>query len=170
MLTKIASPLALTGTSARAGRSTGQARGRARPDAPPPIRTADGEQSTASAAVSKSDGAWHPEPVRSFQRPSRGRHTSRLRHAAGSVGGAAIPEAVLGVILLIAAVTVLASARRAWAIGIATTTVAIFVVLYGISITVRGGQIGDIGYHAMLLLILMIAGVALLRLAGTSSS
>ena len=73
-------------------------------------------------------------------------------------------------ILLIAAVTVLASARRAWAIGIATTTVAIFVVLYGISITVRGGQIGDIGYHAMLLLILMIAGVALLRLAGTSSS
>ncbi len=85
-------------------------------------------------------------------------------------GGAAIPEAVLGVILGIAAVTVLASARRAWAIGIATTTFAIFVVLYGMSITVRGGRIGDVVYHALLLLILMIAGVALLRSAGTSSS
>ncbi len=46
-------------------------------------------------------------------------------------GGAAIPEAVLGMILGIAAVTVLASVRRAWAIGIATTTFAILVVLYG---------------------------------------
>ncbi len=52
-------------------------------------------------------------------------------------GGAAIPEAVLGMILGIAAVTVLASVRRAWAIGIATTTFAILVVLYGMSITVR---------------------------------
>jgi hypothetical protein len=89
---------------------------------------------------------------------------------AAPFGGAAIPEAVLGVIIGIAAVTVLASARRAWAIRIGTTTFAIFVVLYGISISVRGGRIGDVGYHAMLLLILMIAGVALLRSAGTSSS
>jgi len=71
-----------------------------------------------------------------------------------------------GVILGIAAVTVLASARGAWAIGIATRTFAIFVVLHGMSI----GRTGDVVYHAMLLLILMIAGVALLRSAGTSSS
>jgi len=32
------------------------------------------------------------------------------------------------------------------------------------------GRIGDVVYHAMLLLILMIAGVALLRSAGTPSS
>jgi len=75
-----------------------------------------------------------------------------------------------GVILGIAAVTVLASARGAWAIRIATRTFAIFVVLHGMSITVRGGRIGDVVYHAILLLILMIAGVALLRSAGTSSS
>jgi len=84
-------------------------------------------------------------------------------------GGAAIPEAVLGVTLGIAAVTI-RSARRAWAIGVAITALAIFVVLYGMSITVRGGPIGDVVYRAMLLLILMISGVALLPSAGTSRS
>jgi hypothetical protein len=74
--------------------------------------------------------------------------------------GAAIPELVLGLIEGAGAIAVLA--RGARTAGIVTTAFAIVVVLFGLSITIGSGRAGDIVYHLLLLLTLLLAGFQLL--------
>lgn len=75
--------------------------------------------------------------------------------------GAAIPELVLGLILGGGAAAAIVDARSARAIGIGTTVFAILVVLYGMSVTLRSGRVGDVTYHSILLLMLLLAGAML---------
>lgn len=76
---------------------------------------------------------------------------------------AAIPESVLGVIVALGALYVIARFPRSWTAGAATVVVAILVVLLGLSITVRGGRVGDVAYHLALLGVLVADGILLLR-------
>lgn len=69
--------------------------------------------------------------------------------------GAAIPEAVIGVVLGIAAV-VAWSSSGAWVIALAATLFAIAGTLFGLTITVPRGDPGDVVYHLSLLGILAI--------------
>jgi hypothetical protein len=75
--------------------------------------------------------------------------------------GAAIPEAVLAVVLGIGVVSVLTGWSAAWWVALATTLFALLGTLYGLTVTLRRGEIGDIAYH-LSLLTLLIAAVALL--------
>jgi hypothetical protein len=75
--------------------------------------------------------------------------------------GAAIPEAVLAAVLGIGAAFVLTGRSAAGWVALATTLFALLGTLYGLTVTVRRGEIGDIAYH-LSLLTLLIAAVALL--------
>jgi hypothetical protein len=77
--------------------------------------------------------------------------------------GAAIPEAVLAVILAAGALWVLARLPKSRLVGLGATAFAILVVLFGMSITIRSGGIGDVAYHVTLLVMLLIAGFLLVR-------
>jgi hypothetical protein len=81
--------------------------------------------------------------------------------------GAAIPEAALGVVLGLGAVAVLIQRPKAKLIGLTTTSFTLLVVLYGLSITLRSGRLGDVAYHLALLLALLL-GLGLLTSRGTA--
>lgn len=71
--------------------------------------------------------------------------------------GAAIPEAVIAVVLGIAAL-VAWSSPGAWTIAAAATLFAIVGTLFGLTITVPRGGVGDITYHLSLLAVLALTG------------
>jgi hypothetical protein len=75
---------------------------------------------------------------------------------------AGIAEAVIAVVLAVGALALLRGAR-AVALGAVVFAIAGFVV--GLSMTVRGGDAGDIAYHAATLPVLLLA---LAGLSGTS--
>lgn len=82
-----------------------------------------------------------------------------------SFPGAAIPEAVLGAILLVGATLVMTGFGAWWLAGIITTSLAVLGVIFGLSITIGGGhRTGDVAYHVGLLAVLLLASVLLLRL------
>jgi hypothetical protein len=82
--------------------------------------------------------------------------------------GAAAPEAVLGVIQGAGAITLGLQLPRARAIAMGTTIFTALVVVYGLTITARGGRTGDIVYHLCLLIALLVTTSLLLRTRSTS--
>jgi cytochrome bd-type quinol oxidase subunit 2 len=93
-------------------------------------------------------------------------------HLSGGVSGRAKPfnpdaagiaEAVIGVVLAVAAVALWRSRERARALGLWALGFAIAGFCLGLSITSRGGHWPDIAYHATVLPVLAVAFVALLR-------
>lgn len=78
-------------------------------------------------------------------------------------GAAGIAEAVIGVVLLAAALCVFAAPDHARPAAVAATGFAIVGFVIGLSITVRGGQAVDIAYHATVLPILVGLMVSLVR-------
>jgi hypothetical protein len=84
--------------------------------------------------------------------------------SAGTADGAGIPEAVIGGVLLAAALYVFAAPDRARPAAVGATGFAIAGFVIGISFTISGGQAVDIAYHAVVLPILVGLLVTLLRL------
>jgi hypothetical protein len=99
-------------------------------------------------------------------------------HLAGSVHGrsstfdpdaAGIAEAIIGLVLAVAAVALLRVGVRARTAGIAANAFALLGFLIGISETARDGRIPDIAYHATVIP-LLVAGLVLLIRAGPDPS
>jgi hypothetical protein len=80
-----------------------------------------------------------------------------------SADPAGIAEAVIGVVLLAAAVVVLRVPERARATATAATAFAIAGFLLGLSLTVSGGDAVDIAYHSTVLPILIVIMVLIRR-------
>jgi hypothetical protein len=70
--------------------------------------------------------------------------------------GAAIPEAVLGVVLAVGGVLVRTGWSGRWAAALGTALFALLVTLYGLSITASGGRTGDVADHLVLVSMLVI--------------
>jgi len=79
--------------------------------------------------------------------------------------GAAPPEALLGVVLAIAAVAAFLS-WRAWAFAVVATLLALLGTVYGLTVTVPRGEPGDVVYHVSLLAGLIVAAGLLIRQRG----
>src|SRR5438067_7887592 len=76
--------------------------------------------------------------------------------------GAALPEAILGIVLAAAAITAFYSpSARPFALG--ATLLALVGTLYGLTVTVPRGAPGDIAYHVGLLALLAATSVLLVR-------
>src|SRR5437879_2479112 len=58
-------------------------------------------------------------------------------------GAAAIPEAVIAVVVATGAVTVLTRRAVAWWVALLATLIALLGTAYGLTVTVRRGQAGD---------------------------
>ena len=70
--------------------------------------------------------------------------------------GAAIPEAVIAVVLGAGALSVLTHRRASWPLALGTALFALLGVLYGLTVTVGGSRTGDVAYHLTLLGILVV--------------
>lgn len=74
--------------------------------------------------------------------------------------GAAIPEAVIAVVLGVGAVAAIAWWPEGWPLTLATTLFSLVLTIYGLTVTVRSSRTGDIAYHvAILILLVVIAGL-----------
>lgn len=80
--------------------------------------------------------------------------------------GAAPPEALLGLVLGIAAFAAFLSWARAWPFAVAATLLALFGTIYGLTVTVPRGDPGDVAYHVSLLAGLIVAAGLLIRRRG----
>jgi len=83
---------------------------------------------------------------------------------------AAIPEAVIAVILLAGVGISMVRPAAAKPVALATTAVATLGVLFGLSVTVRGPQHGDVAYHVSVLAVLLLTLGMLLWLHSPASS
>jgi peptidoglycan/LPS O-acetylase OafA/YrhL len=77
--------------------------------------------------------------------------------------GAGIAEAVIGIVLVCGALSLLRPGARGRSTALAATGFAIVGVLYGLSITTQGGDLPDIVYHVTLLPMLVATFALLLR-------
>jgi len=75
------------------------------------------------------------------------------------IAGAAMPELILGLIMLVGATSMLRGHRL---VALACTGFTLLLTLYGASVTVRAAAWGDVAYHAALLTILAATLVLLL--------
>jgi hypothetical protein len=75
---------------------------------------------------------------------------------------AAVPEAVLAVVVGAGAATLLARLAVARWLAPAATLLALAGTLYGLTVTLRRGEPGDIAYHLALLTVLLASAVLLL--------
>ncbi len=80
--------------------------------------------------------------------------------------GAAPPEALFGLVLAIAAVAASLSWTRAWAFAVVATLLALLGTVYGLTVTVPRGELGDVVYHVSLLAGLILATGLLIRQRG----
>ena len=78
--------------------------------------------------------------------------------------GAGVAEAVIGAVLLFAAVAMLHFPGRARAVGLAATGFAFVGFLVGLRFTTLGGRVPDIAYHVTLLPVFAATIVVLLRM------
>ncbi len=77
--------------------------------------------------------------------------------------GAAIPEAVIALVLGIGSASAIARWPGRWWLAPGATLFALLLTLYGLSVTVRSSRTGDIVYHVSILVELVsIAGLLLL--------
>ena len=74
---------------------------------------------------------------------------------------AAIPEAVLAVVLAVGAASVWSRVGPAWVVAVVTTLFGLAGVSFGFSLTVSGPRTGDIAYHVGLLAVLVTAALLL---------
>jgi peptidoglycan/LPS O-acetylase OafA/YrhL len=93
-------------------------------------------------------------------------------HLSGLVQGRAEPfdptyagaaEAIIGVVLVVAAVVMVRAPHRASSVGVAATGFASAGFILGLTFTVRGAHLSDIAYHATVLPVLVGSLIALLR-------
>lgn len=84
-------------------------------------------------------------------------------HPPYRAGDAGIAEALIGLVLLVAAIAVLRIPDRSRSTAIGATAFAIVGFAVGITITVKGGDAFDVAYHATVLPILVATLVLLLR-------
>jgi hypothetical protein len=68
--------------------------------------------------------------------------------------GAAIPEAIVGIVVASGALGLVARWRSGWRLAVSTTAFAIVVTLYGLSVTLGGGRSADVAYHVSVLTLL----------------
>jgi hypothetical protein len=80
--------------------------------------------------------------------------------------GAAIPEAIIAIVLGIGALSVLARRPARWGVALATTLFALLVTIYGLTVTVGSARTGDIMYHVSVLVLLGVIATLLLLPAG----
>lgn len=80
--------------------------------------------------------------------------------------GAAPPEALLGLVLAIAAVAAFLSWARGWVFAVVATLLALVATVYGLTVTVPRGEPGDVVYHVSLLAGLIVAAGLLIRQRG----
>ncbi|MGE5333169.1 MAG: hypothetical protein ACM3N4_00585, partial [Nitrososphaerota archaeon] len=77
--------------------------------------------------------------------------------------GAAIPEAVIALVLGIGSLSMLARWPARWGVALAAAVFAFLLTLYGLSVTADSARTGDITYHiAVLVLSGVIVGLLLL--------
>ena len=85
--------------------------------------------------------------------------------------GAAIPEAIIGVVVAIGALAIAERWRANWAIAVGTTSFAIVGTLFGLSVTLGSGRSADVVYHVSVLVVLFVAlGVLLAARRGSQAS
>ena len=70
--------------------------------------------------------------------------------------GAAIPEAILALVLAIGALSVLARRPARWRVALAAALFAFLVTLYGLTVTVGSARTADITYHISILVVLVV--------------
>jgi hypothetical protein len=83
--------------------------------------------------------------------------------------GAAIPEAVIAIVLGIGTATVIGRQAKRWRVASVATVFAILATLYGLSVTLGSSRTGDITYHVFVLVLLLAILVFLLLPAGKRS-
>jgi len=76
--------------------------------------------------------------------------------------GAAIPEAVIAVVVAAGALTTFVRLAAARWLAPAATLFALVGTVYGLTVTLRRGQVGDVAYHLALLTMLVVAAILLL--------
>ncbi len=82
---------------------------------------------------------------------------------ADSFRGAALPEAIIAIVLAVGTVTVMARWPPRWPVALGTTLFAFLLTIYGLTITLGLARTGDIIYHVSVLVVLaVIAGLLLL--------
>jgi hypothetical protein len=92
----------------------------------------------------------------------------RGRSAPYNPTGAGVAEAVIGAVLLFAAVAMLHFPGRARAVGLAATGFAFVGFLVGLRFTTLGGRVPDIAYHVTLLPVFAASFIVLLRMGKRS--
>lgn len=75
--------------------------------------------------------------------------------------GAAIPEAILALVLGISSASWLARWPVGRGLARATTLFALLVTLYGLTVTVGSARTGDVAYHVTILVVLSVLAVLL---------
>ena len=83
--------------------------------------------------------------------------------------GAAIPEAVIAVVLGIGALSVLARRPSRWGVALAATLFALLLTIYGLTVTAPSARTGDIMYHVAVLVLSVVILSLLLLPAGRQS-
>jgi hypothetical protein len=76
--------------------------------------------------------------------------------------GAAIPAMVIAIVMGIGSAIVLKRHRVSWVVALSAISLALLGVIYGLTVTLQGGRIGDITYHFSVLALLLIALILLL--------
>ncbi len=83
--------------------------------------------------------------------------------------GAAIPEAVIAIVLGIGSLSILARWPARWGMALAATLFALLLTVYGLTVTAGSARTGDSAYHIMVLVLLaVIVGLLLLPVARSS--
>ena len=79
-----------------------------------------------------------------------------------SFQGAAVPEMIIGIVMAVGSLSVLVRHRLSWQIALTAVSFALLGVLYGLTVTLRGGWSGDLAYHFSVLAVLAATAVLLL--------
>lgn len=83
--------------------------------------------------------------------------------------GAAIPEAVIAIVLGIGSLSILARWPARWGVALAAAVFAFFLTVYGLTVTAGSGRTGDITFHIAVLVPLGVIVGLLLMPAGRHS-
>lgn len=83
--------------------------------------------------------------------------------------GAAIPEAVIAVVLGIGALSILVRWRGRWWMALVASLFAFLLTVYGLTVTVRSARTGDVTYHIVALALSGVIVVLLLLPTGRRS-